>query len=110
MRIHAALVVPASAIAIGAGTARAGDGTGAPSPPAREEVDRWLSELGSERFEVREAARRRLQAVAASVREALVARRDDPDPEVRRTVRALLEGLGGDETSPATPSPGVRAV
>jgi hypothetical protein len=110
---RAAVLVFAALLGAFPGPVRAGDPPKAPAPLplAREEVDRLLSELASDRYEVREAARRKLQAVAASVRDLLAARRDDPDPEVRRTVRALLASLGEDEASPpARPSEDARQV
>jgi len=64
----------------------------APEAPAGvvAEVTAWVKELRSEDFEVREAARRNLLARGLEAREVLEAAQDDPDPEVRRTVRAVL--------------------
>jgi len=52
---------------------------------------------------VREAARDGLAEFGPQVPELLEAHRDDEDPEVRRTVRLLLQGLGRDE--PVEPAP-----
>ena len=90
-------LVGAASFGRGQAPAHAGD----PSPSVRTEVERCLAEVASDDFAVREAARQRLAALArrpkdlAEVRAALEARRDDPDAEVRRTVRSLLDGLGG---------------
>ncbi len=56
----------------------------------RAQVAAWLAELRSESFRVREAARRNLLARGLQARDLLEAAKDDPDPEVRRTVRAVL--------------------
>jgi WD40 repeat protein len=59
-------------------------------------VARWLADLDSPDFAVREGAteelRRRGEAVEPALRKALDGR---PAPEVRRRVKLLLEGLGG---------------
>lgn len=64
------------------------------------EVDRLLGQLASDDYAVREAARARLAALARDARSLLAARRDDPDPEVRRTVAGLLAALGEPEGPP----------
>lgn len=81
---------------LAAAPARGGD---APEGLARE-VDRLLGQLASDDYAVRETARTRLAAVARDARSLLVARRDDPDPEVRRTVASLLASLGEPEPPP----------
>lgn len=63
-------------------------------------MERLLAQLASDDYAVREAARTRLAAVARDARDLLAARRDDPDPEVRRTVAALLGALGEPEGPP----------
>jgi hypothetical protein len=69
-----------------------------PSPPAAADVpamvEAWIRDLASERFEVREQARQGLERWGRDAPEALRRHADDADPEVRRTVRALLERLG----------------
>lgn len=77
------------------------DGPAAPDPA--KEAEALLADLKSDTYEVREAARRRLAAVAARARPVLEAHRDDPDPEVRRVVLGLLAGLGA-SVEPAAPS------
>jgi hypothetical protein len=84
----------------------------ADEPPAsggdpRALVLRALEDLRAADFEVRERARRALEAHAASAADLLEARRDDPDPEVRRTVRLLLAGLGRE---PVAPEPAPRSL
>ncbi len=78
---------------------RAEDGPAPAKPPVRpkaaqpdihEQVSRWLEELRSEDFEVRETARRSLRARGLQARDVLEGAKDDADPEVRRTVRAIL--------------------
>lgn len=81
---------------LAAAPARGGD-----APGLASEVDRLLAELASDDYAVREAARTRLAAVARDAREQLVARRDDPDPEVRRTIAGLLAALGEPDGPPA---------
>ena len=70
---------------------------------ARGEAERLLVQLASDDFAVREASRKRLAALARPARSVLEAHRADADPEVRRTVLALLAGLGGAE-EPAAPT------
>ncbi|MFV1958821.1 MAG: hypothetical protein ACC662_05340 [Planctomycetota bacterium] len=60
----------------------------------RTRVAAWLDDLSSDAFKVREAARRGLEKWGGEARDLLEGRRDDPDPEVRRTVRRLLVRLG----------------
>jgi len=83
------------------GAARAGDDPAGEA--ARGEAERLLVQLASDDFAVREAARKRLAALARPARSVLEAHRTDADPEVRRTVLALLAGLGGAE-EPAAPT------
>src|SRR5204862_4665018 len=80
--------VPARGVAAGDPPIPAGE------EAMKKEVDRLLSEVASDKFETREAARKRLLSIARAARSALEARREDPDPEIRRTVRTLLEALG----------------
>lgn len=72
--------------------ARAGDEPQAPAPAdARAQVARWLVELTSPDYHTREAARAGLQRLGLQARDLLEAARDAKDPEVRRTVRAILD-------------------
>ncbi len=59
----------------------------------RREIQKSLADLASDDFAVREEARKRLASLAPRARAILEARKDDPDPEVRRTVRALLDAI-----------------
>ncbi len=83
------------AVAIATAPARGGD-----APGLASEVDRLLTQLASDDYAAREAARTRLAAVARDARDQLVARRDDPDPEVRRTIAGLLAALGEPDGPP----------
>lgn len=65
-------------------------------------MDRLLRALASDDYAAREAARVRLAALAPAAREQLAARRDDPDPEIRRTVTLLLAALGEGEPPAAS--------
>jgi len=79
-------------------------------PVTREEVARLLADVASDKYQVREAALHRLEAVARAAKPFLVERRDDPDPEVQRTVRRLLVLAGGDDGGvPAVDVAGARA-
>ena len=60
------------------------------APQLERQVAQWIADLRSDDFAVRDAARKRLKAVAHQARKWLAPALDDPDPEVRRTVRALL--------------------
>jgi len=59
------------------------------------EVDRLLADVASDDYAVREAARGKLSLLARAARARLLARKDDPDPEIRRTVAALLATVDG---------------
>lgn len=80
--------------------ARAGDPP--PEPPAAvdmaAQVEAWLKDLTSASYDVREAARSGLEKKGREAPDVLRAHVDDVDPEVRRTVRALLDRLGGVST------------
>jgi hypothetical protein len=64
----------------------------APAAPAPEKVARWIGELDSDRFEVREEAARQLDEVlehaAPALRKALA---DSPSAERRRRIERLLD-------------------
>lgn len=66
--------------------------------PTEEQVARWLRDLDSPRFGVREEAGRRLRRAGAAVekplRRALAAR---PSPEARRRLEELLRDMDGPE-------------
>lgn len=95
----AALVVATGGA--GARRVRAGEPPAAVDPA--KDAEALLADLKSDSYEVREAARQRLAAVAARIRPLLEAHRADPDPEVRRVVLGLLAGLGA-SVEPAAPS------
>lgn len=56
----------------------------------RDQVKRWIEELRSDTYAVREAARKGLKSHGPKARDLLEAAKDDEDPEVRRTIRTLL--------------------
>lgn len=82
------------------GALGAGPPSEAPAPPPEqpaalaEQVRGWVRDLASERYEVRERAREALEAQGTRAPEVLREHADAADPEVRRTVRALLARLG----------------
>ncbi|HEV3260923.1 MAG TPA: PQQ-binding-like beta-propeller repeat protein [Gemmataceae bacterium] len=58
-------------------------------------IDRWIAELDSRRFAVREKAAKELEKLGETAAPALRQKlADQPSPEVRRRVGALLEKLG----------------
>ena len=65
-----------------------------PTADPAKEADALFTELKSDSFQSREAARAKLAALAPRIRSQLEAHRDDADPEVRRIVLGLLAGLG----------------
>ena len=76
----ALLVLPASA-----------DERPAPGDPAEaDQIARWIHELGSERFAVRERASRQLIEAGIVAHDALAAAAADPDAEVRVRAKAAL--------------------
>ncbi len=60
----------------------------------RGKVKQWLADLESDAFEVRETARTELRKHGNKARDLLEAAKDHADPEVRRTVRAILARVG----------------
>lgn len=83
--------------------AQAPEAPGGAPPAWAEQVEGWVRDLASERYEVRERAREQLEAQGTRAPEVLRAHADDPDPEVRRTVRALLARL--EKVAEAVPAP-----
>lgn len=87
----------------------------APAPPAVDEqtrraVEKCLSDLASDDYAVREEARKRLAPLAAAARPILEARREDPDPEVRRVVRSLLDGTSRPKEEASGPPADLSSV
>ena len=60
----------------------------------RAKVEQWLEDLQSDEFAVRETARGELRKHGTKARDLLEGARDHEDPEVRRTVRAILARVG----------------
>ena len=104
------LVCLALCLALGGTTPARGDDEPAPAPVAESEVRgqvaTWLKGLAVEDFEIREAAREGLQRLGLQARDLLEAAQDDPDPEVRRTVRAILAAAGGQPAPVRVARPG----
>jgi hypothetical protein len=76
------LVAPCSLLSRGA----------AAEPSSENQIERWIEDLGSNRFEVREAATRALmerEETAVALQKAL----SSPDAEVRRRAATILEAL-----------------
>ncbi len=76
----------------------------------RERVAAWIADLRAEAYATREAARKALEAQGHLAPDLLQAHRDDPDPEVRRTVRLLLERMGRAVTAEAPPARDLQGV
>lgn len=95
---------------LGAPWARAGDEAPPAPPEAAVQVEGWIKDLASEQFEVREAARKGLERRGREAPDVLRAHADDADPEVRRTVRGLLERLGSVTPAPAAASADVARL
>ena len=57
----------------------------------RLQVQRWIEGLRADDYAVREAARIGLKKYAPAAREQIEAAANDPDPEVRRTLRSVLD-------------------
>ena len=72
----------------------------------RAQVADWLRDLSADEFETREAARAGLRRLGLEARDLLEAAKDDEDPEVRRTVRAILATVDGRPTHSAHVRPG----
>jgi hypothetical protein len=61
-----------------------------PQNPTGDDIDRWIAELSSDAFTVRQAATTRLLAAGISARNSLVTVAEGPDPEVRAAARRLV--------------------
>jgi hypothetical protein len=80
------------------------------TPEFRARVGAWLEDLRSERFEVRERARAALEQWGAEAPDLLDALKDDPDAEVRRTVRGILERRGRAPVTTPVPAGDLASV
>lgn len=60
---------------------------------AKEQVERWINQLGDANYRVREEAGRRLQELGVEALAALRGAKGHADPEVRRRARELAEEL-----------------
>ncbi|MCB9900141.1 MAG: hypothetical protein H6826_02215 [Planctomycetes bacterium] len=77
--------------------------------PSAADVRRWIEELASRSYAVRETARRQLAEHLDAVRPRLEALREHPDAEVRRAIEALLAG-GEPRTRPTESEDGGSGV
>lgn len=75
------------ALGLAAGSAPADN----PAPPSKEQIARWVKQLGDEEFAVREEASRRLWEAGEAAEEAVREASKTDDAEVARRTRALLE-------------------
>ncbi len=108
-RAGRALVLAIGLVALLAARSGAGDDASADVPgdaALRARVVQWLDDLRSASFETRETARAGLERYAQAAPDLLEARKDDPDAEVRRTVRTILERLHGAAPPPPAPQDG----
>lgn len=60
------------------------------TPASEEQIRRWIDDLGSDRYEVREAATRKLDEAGDAAR-GLLAKIESDDPEVQLRVKSILE-------------------
>jgi len=60
-------------------------------PPSREDIARWVDQLGDKRFASREQASKHLWAAGQAAEPALSAALQSTDPEVRRRARDILD-------------------
>jgi pentatricopeptide repeat protein len=72
----------------------------APAPPSDAEIDALIRQLGSDSWDVREAADARLTAIGEPAREKLTAALNDPDAEIRWRVRRILDALDWKDLQP----------
>lgn len=64
------------------------------APEVNEEsMERWVAQLGADRFEDREAASRELAKQGEAARTALALAAKSPDPEVRKRAKEILSSL-----------------
>jgi hypothetical protein len=68
-------------------------GVAAADAPAPDEIDRLVRQLGDRSFARREAASRELAVIGEPARAALTTATTDPDPEIGRRARLVLDGL-----------------
>jgi Tfp pilus assembly protein PilF len=59
-------------------------------PPTKEQVARWIKELGDDSYATREAASKRLWEAGEAAEAAVFDATKSPDPEVARRARALM--------------------
>jgi tetratricopeptide (TPR) repeat protein len=80
-----------------------------PTPPGKEQIARWIQQLGDDNFTTREDAARQLWEAGTAAEEPLRAALKSTDPEVVRRARTILDkfkwGL-----YPDTPKPVVERV
>lgn len=72
----------------------------APAPSSDAEIDALIRQLGSDSWDVREAADAQLTAIGEPAREKLTAALKDPDAEVRWRVSRILDALDWKDLQP----------
>jgi hypothetical protein len=85
---------------------------------AQDDVEKWVKDLGSESFDVREKATAKLKEIGAPAAEALrKAAKESPDAEVRQRAEELLQAIAKPAPKPADkkrpvvpPGPGLRGA
>src|SRR2546423_1460347 len=63
----------------------------APSAPTKEQIARWIQQLGDNQFDAREEASRKLWEAGQAAEAALQAAAKSDDAEVKRRAEELLE-------------------
>jgi len=91
------------ALLLALSTVSAGDEEPRTEGEIRAFVARCLRDLRSSEFDVRERARQGLETYGERARDLLLSAREDADPEVRRTVRLLLDRAGAPLAAPPSP-------
>lgn len=66
-------------------------------PELRAEISQWIEDLRSDEFARRDEARAGLEEHGLRAIDLLRAAQDDEDPEVRRTIRRILDGVAVEE-------------
>src|SRR5262249_10520506 len=60
-------------------------------PPSKEQIARWIKDLGDDDYATREQASKRLWEAGAAAESAVVQALQSPDPEVIRRARVLAQ-------------------
>jgi tetratricopeptide (TPR) repeat protein len=79
------------------------------SPPSKEQIARWIEQLGADDFDVREKASQALWKAGDTAEPALKAALKSTDAEIARRARNLLDRIAWGIT-PTTPEPVVKLI